>query len=63
MSWVNPNELEAIIKNCTNSIIDDLDMLDIDTNVQYKKELFTFFKKIFVKYGLFKSEHITTEDL
>jgi hypothetical protein len=63
MSWIKPNDLEKIIKNCTNSVIDDLDYFDYDINQQYKKELFTFFKKIFVKYGLFKSEHITTLEL
>ena len=63
MSWVKPNQLETIIKDCTNSIIDNLDMLDIDINEQYKKELFVFFKKIFAKYGLLKTDFITTLDL
>ena len=63
MSWLNPNQQEIIIKNCTNSIIDDLDMFDIDINQQYKKEIFVFFKKIFEKYGLLKTDFITTLDL
>jgi len=66
MSWVNPNDLEKIIKNCTNSVIDDLDLFDYEAdkgNEQYKKELFTFFKKIFLKYGLLKTEFITTVEL
>ena len=50
MTWVNPKDTEIIIKNCVNSIIDDLDLFDYEAdkgNNQYKKELFTFFKKIF----------------
>ena len=63
MSWLKPNEIETIIKNCTNSIIDDLEFLDVDINQQYKKELFVFFKKIFNKYGLLKTDFIQTIDL
>ena len=66
MSWVNPNDLEKIIKNCTNSVIDDLDLFDYEAdkgNEQYKKELFVFFKKIFNKYGLLKTEFIMTLEL
>ena len=63
MSWVNPNEIEKIIKNLTNGIISDLELYDYDYNQQYKKELFIFFKKIFNKYGLLKTEFITTLDL
>tara|TARA_B100001245_G_C22825837_1_gene397281 strand:+ start:134 stop:334 length:201 start_codon:yes stop_codon:yes gene_type:complete len=66
MSWVNPNDLEKIIKNCVNSIIDDLELYDYEANQgneQYKKELFVFFKKIFGKYGLLKTDFITTLDL
>ena len=63
MSWLKPNEIETIIKNCTNSIIDDLEFLDVDINQQYKKELFVFFKKIFNKYGLLKTDYIQTLDL
>jgi len=66
LSWVNPNDLEKIIKNCTNSVIDDLDLFDYEAdkgNEQYKKELFVFFKKIFNKYGLLKTEFITTLEL
>ena len=42
LSWVNPNDLEKIIKNCTNSVIDDLDLFDYEAdkgNEQYKKGL------------------------
>ena len=63
MSWLKPNQQEIIIKDCTNSIIDNLDMFDVDINEQYKKELFTFFKKIFEKYGLLKTDYIQTLDL
>ena len=65
MTWVNPKDTEIIIKNCVNSIIDDLDFYDYEAdkgNNQYKKELFVFFKKIFNKYGLLKTEYITTID-
>ena len=66
MTWVNPKDTEIIIKNCVNSIIDDLELFDYEAdkgNNQYKKELFVFFKKIFNKYGLLKTEFITTEEL
>ena len=69
MTWVNPKETEIIIKNIVESIIADLELFDlsayenIDLNQQYKKELFGFFKKIFLKYGLLKTEFITTLDL
>ena len=66
MTWVNPKDTEIIIKNCVNSIIDDLDLFDYEAdkgNNQYKKELFVFFKKIFLKYGLLKTEFITTLEL
>ena len=69
MSWTNPKETEIIIKNCVNSIIDDLELIDnqeyehIDLNQQYKKELFVFFKKIFLKYGLLKTDFITTVEI
>ena len=62
MSWTNPKETETIIKNMVGSIIGDLELFDlsayenINLNQQYKKELFTFFKKIFLKYGLLKTE-------
>ena len=51
------------------SIISDLELIDnqeyenIDLNQQYKKELFAFFKKIFLKYGLLKTDFITTVEL
>ena len=69
MTWVNPKDTEIIIKNCVNSIITDLELFDneeyenIDLNQQYKKELFVFFKKIFLKYGLLKTDFITTVEL
>jgi len=56
MSWTNPKETETIIKNMVESIIGDLELFDlaayenIELNQQYKKELITFFKKIFLKY-------------
>ena len=62
MSWTNPKETEIIIKNMVESIIADLELFDllayenINLNQQYKKELITFFKKIFLKYGLLKTE-------
>ena len=60
---------EIIIKNIVESIINDLEYFDneeyqnIKLNNQYKKELFAFFKKIFLKYGLLKTDFITTIDL
>jgi len=69
MTWVNPKETEIIIKNMVETIISDLELIDnqeyenIDLNQQYKKELFAFFKKIFLKYGLLKTVFITTVDL
>ena len=69
MTWVNPKETEIIIKNMVESIISDLELIDnqeyenIDLNQQYKKELFAFFKKIFLKYGLLKTDFITTVEL
>jgi len=62
MSWTNPKQTETIIKNMVGSIIGDLELFDnaeyenIKFNQQYKKELLTFFKKIFLKYGLLKTE-------
>ena len=62
MSWTDPKETETIIKNMVGSIIGDLELFDlsayenINLNQQYKKELLTFFKKIFLKYGLLKTE-------
>jgi len=62
MSWTNPKETETIIKNMVESIIGDLELFDlqayehINLNKQYKKELFIFFKKIFLKYGILKTE-------
>ena len=62
MSWTDTKQTETIIKNMVESIIGDLELFDnedyehINLNKQYKKELFTFFKKIFLKYGLLKTE-------
>ena len=64
MSWTDPKQTETIIKNMVGSIIGDLELFDlaayenIELNQQYKKELLTFFKKIFLKYGLLKSNSI-----
>ena len=62
MSWTDTKQTETIIKNMVESIIGDLELFDnedyehINLNKQYKKELFTFFKKIFLKYDLLKTE-------
>ena len=37
-------------------LFDNVEYENIEFNQQYKKELFTFFKKIFLKYGLLKTE-------
>ena len=58
MTWVNPKETEIIIKNCVNSIIDDLDFYDYEYDKEYKKKLLVFFKKIFSEYGLLKTEKL-----
>ena len=65
MSWLKPNQQEQLIKNMVDCIMDDLDNFYFDELImkQYKKELFVFFKKIFEKYGLLKTDFITTIDL
>mgnify|MGYP000179103493 CR=1 FL=1 len=39
MTWVNPKETEIIIKNCVNSIIDDLDLYDYESKEVLKERL------------------------
>ena len=69
MSWVNPKQTEIIIKNMVESMVTDLELFDnqeyeyFSFNQQYKKEMFVFFKKIFLKYGLLKTDFITTLEL
>jgi len=63
MSWLKPNQEEKIIKNIVESITLDLELLDFEPNTQYKKEMFTFFKKVFAKYGFFKTDHIDTIEI
>ena len=65
MSFLKPNQQEQLIKNMVDCIMDDLDNFYFDELImkQYKKELFVFFKKIFEKYGLLKTDFITTIDL
>ena len=64
MTWVNPKEIDIIIKNCVTSIIDDLDYYDYEYNKEYKKKLLVFFDNIFTKYGLLADEQLLkTEDL
>ena len=65
MSWLKPNQQEQLIKNMVDCIMDDLDNFYFDELImkQYKKEMFVFFKKIFEKYGLLKTDFITTLDL
>ena len=69
MTWVNPKQTEIIIKNMVESMISDLELFDnqeyenFSFNEQYKKEMFAFFKKIFLKYGLLKTDFITTIEL
>ena len=54
---LKPNQEEKIIKNCVESIMEDLDDYYFDELImkQYKKELFQFFKKISKEYSLFKA--------
>ena len=49
MSWLKSNQQETIIKNCVESIMEDLDDFYFDELFMkwYKKELLQFFKKIF----------------
>ena len=69
MTWVNPKQTEIIIKNMVESLISDLELFDnqeyenFSFNEQYKKEMFAFLKKIFLKYGLLKTDFITTIEL
>ena len=56
MSWLKSNQQETIIKNCVESIMEDLDDFYFDELFikWYKKELLHFFKKIVKEYGLFE---------
>ena len=56
MSWLKSNQQETIIKNCVESIMEDLDDFYFDELFMkwYKKELLQFFKKIVKEYGLFE---------
>ena len=54
---LKPSQEKVIIKNCVESIMEDLDDYYFDELImkQYKKELFQFFKKISKEYSLFKA--------
>ena len=56
--WLKPNQEEKIIKNCVESIMEDLDDYYFDELImkQYQKRLIEFFKKISKEYSLFKAE-------
>ena len=55
--WLKPNQEEKIIKNCVESIMEDLDDYYFDELFmkQYKKRLIEFFTKISKEYSLFKA--------
>ena len=55
--WLKPNQEEKIIKNCVESIMEDLDDYYFDELImkQYQKRLIEFFKKISKEYSLFKA--------
>ena len=54
--WLKPNQEEKIIKNCVESIMEDLDDYYFDEKLmkQYQKQLIEFFTKISKEYSLFK---------
>ena len=56
--WLKVNQEEKIIKNCVESIMEDLDDYYFDELImkQYQKRLIEFFKKISKEYSLFKAE-------
>ena len=56
MSWLKSNQQETIIKNCVESIMEDLDDFYFDELFMkwYKKELLQFFRKIVKEYSLFE---------
>ena len=53
--WLKPNQEEKIIKNCVESIMEDLDDYYFDELFmkQYKKRLIEFFTKISKERSLF----------
>ena len=53
--WLKPNQEEKIIKNCVESIMEDLDDYYFDELFmkQYQKRLIEFFTKISKEYSLF----------
>jgi len=53
--WLKPNQEEKIIKNCVESIMEDLDDYYFDELFmkQYKKRLIEFFTKISEEHSLF----------
>ena len=53
--WLKPNQEEKIIKNCVESIMEDLDDYYFDELFmkQYKKRLIEFFTKISKEHSLF----------
>ena len=55
--WLKPNQEKKIIKNCVESIMEDLDDYYFDEILmkQYKKQLIEFFTKISKEYSLFKT--------
>ena len=55
--WLKPNQEKIIIKNCVESIMEDLDDYYFDEILmkQYKKQLIEFFTKISKEYSLFKT--------
>ena len=55
--WLKPNQEEKIIKNCVESIMEDLDDFYFDELImkQYQKQLIEFFTKISKEYSLFKT--------
>jgi vacuolar-type H+-ATPase catalytic subunit A/Vma1 len=55
--WLKPNQEEKIIKNCVESIMEDLDDYYFDELFmkQYKKRLIEFFTKISKEYSLFEA--------
>ena len=55
--WLKPKQEEKIIKNCVESIMEDLDDYYFDEKLmkQYEKQLIEFFTKISKEYSLFKT--------
>ena len=55
MNWLKSNQQETIIKNCVESIMEDLDDYYFDELFmkQYKKRLIEFFTKISEEHSLF----------